>query len=1285
MSNATPDPSAPVKRRSWRGRLLILSGCLVAVFFIFYFVATSAAFLKGVILPRVSKSLNAEITVGDASLSPFSQVVLRQLTIKTTGAEPLLQANEVRLRYSLWSIIGGNIKVDEVTLDSPAIQIVQNADGTSNLDPLLKKEAKPATPSPPGPSKPLQLDVRNVALKNVKLRAVQNSKDGARQVLELSDINISLDQLKNGAAGKLTLAAAMKMDHTQTNAHDSLQARGSGGLEFALGADLMPQFIRGKVTHEIIKGDGSFSSFAGERSELNCDVTPTEVKTFSVNFFQADKPLGAFRVTGPFDLNKLEGRLNLEIQSIDRQVLNLAGASLGWDFGNSTLNSTNLISISQKASVVVATGKLIGRQLGIRQANQSTPPLDVDFDYQLTLDLNVNTALLQNLKLSARQGPADLLRVTLEKPMNLSWGQNQPGFKESSLQLAVNKLNLGDWQLLLGGLPVNGKVDAQLNLVAQQDGKQLKADLTTSIQELSAQIGSNKLDRANVQLQLAGRLADFKNATVEKYSFTFGQGSQSLLTANGSASYASTSGDLSAQTTLEASLPGLLKVAAVPELNASAGTIKLTALAMRKGQETSGSGNFALGDFSGRYGEYQFQNYQATFDFDVGVKDLVAQLRRVALAVRQGIESGGSFDVTGKFDLARQSGEFNFSAVDFNQNAVRPFLAPSLAPNKLVSMSLNAKGSASFNAQGESSVKADLKLANFLVEDPQRQLPKSPLSANFRLDGAMQKNLVTLRQLLLTLATADQAKNELQASGKFDLGKKNGEVDFSVTDFRETAFQPFLASALAPNKLTSVSVNAKGKASLDAQGQSSILCDLGVTNLVVEDPEHKLPRAPQSVALRLDGTMQKDLLNLRQVLLTLSPTDRAKNQLQLSGKIDLAKTNATPSQLTLQAESLDLTPYYDLFAGKSTAAPTAESQKKPTPAPAPAPAPQPSAPRAEPEPMSLPFKQFSFDAKIGRFYLREVAVTNFVTVAKIDNNKVLLKPFQLTLNGAPVSANADLNLGVKGYIYDVSLSADKIPLDPIVNSFMPDSRGQYHGLILANAQIKGAGITDASLQKNLSGQLGFSFTNASIKLFANNKPPKNIFTRLIWYTLEGIGLFLRVNEITSSPLNSIYAQAQIGDGKINLSRVSLQSQAFEAHTQGIVPMQVPLTNSPLNLPLEFSLSRSLAEKTSMLSANTPPDAAYTQLPTFVVVKGTIGQPKSDYKELAILGGVLKSGVGIAEKLGVNVGKETGGILKGVGELLTGQGTPSTNVTDTNKAGTNAPPKRSLLDLVPKKK
>ncbi len=1277
MANATPDSSQPLKRWGWRRKLLTAFGGFVVLGVVFYFVATSAAFLKSFVLPRASKALNAEITLGDASLSPFSQVVLRQLTVKTTGAEPLLQASEVRLRYSLWSILMGSIKVDEVTLDSPAIHIVQNADGTSNLDPLLKREAKPAQPPAAGPSKPLQLDVRNVALKNVKLSAVQNSKGGGRQAIELSDVNISLDQLKNGSAGKLTLAAAMKMDRTQTNAHDSLQARGSGALEFALGPDLMPQFVRGKVTHEIVKGDGSFTSFAGERSELNCDVTPTEVKTLSVNFFQADKPLGAFRVSGPFDLNKLEGRLTLEIQSIDRQVLNVVGAAQGWDFGNSTLNSSNLITFSQKASAIAATGKLSGRQLAIRQGTQSTPPLDLDFDYQLTLNINDSTALLQRLNLAAKQGPNDLLTVSLDKPMNLSWGKNQPGFKESSLRVAANKLNLADWQLFLGHPPVSGKVDAQLNVLAQQDGQLLKADLTTQIEELSAQVGSNKIDRARVQLQAAGQLVGFTKATVDKYSFDFAQGGPSLLSANGSASYARTSGDLSAQTTIEGSLPGLLKVAGVPQLDASAGTIKLTALVLRKGQETSASGNLALGDFSGRYGAYQFQNYQATFDFDLGLKEQLAQLRRVALAFRQGFESGGSLDVSGKYDLTKQSGAFSFNTVDLNQNALRPLVAPALAPNKLVSLSLNAKGSASYDPQGDSSVKTELKLANFVLEDPQKQLPKSPLSATVQLDGAMQKNFVTLRQLLFTLATADRAKNELQVSGKFDLNKKNVDVDFSATDFRETAFQPFLASALTPNKLTSVALNAKGKASYDPQGQSAVKCDLSVTNLVVEDPEHKLPTAPLAVSVQLDGAMQKELLNLRKVLLSLAPTGRAKNQLQLAGKIDLAKTNAAPGQLTLQAESLDLTPYYDLFAGKSSPAPAPAPQKKPTPAP------QPTAPPSspvEPEPVSLPFKQFGFDAKIGRLYLRELDIANFATSAKIDNSKVLLKPFQLTLNGAPVNANADLNLGVKGYTYDLTVNANKIPVEPIANTFAPESRGQYKGLLQADAQIKGAGTTGVNLKRSLNGRVVLGLSGANVQLV---KSRTKIF--FIPINLNLIATLLNIPEIMQSPLSGVNVKINLANGQIDTQQAEVVSPAFLANVHGAIPIADVLANSPLNMPVDISLTDSLTKKLTLPGTRGASVGGYTQLPNFLTVVGTVGKP--DYKENKIVLAALT--VGAAGGLvGGDLGKALktpGNVVDKLGGLLTGQGATSSSVTDTNKTSTNAPPKRSLFDLLPKKK
>jgi hypothetical protein len=153
----------------------------------------------------------------------------------------------------------------------------------------------------------------------------------------------------------------------------------------------------------------------------------------------------------------------------------------------------------------------------------------------------------------------------------------------------------------------------------------------------------------------------------------------------------------------------------------------------------------------------------------------------------------------------------------------------------------------------------------------------------------------------------------------------------------------------------------------------------------------------------------------------------------------------------------------------------------------------------------------------------------------------------------------------------------------------------------------------------------------------------------------------------------------LGGGNIKLSRFIVQSEAFEGRTQGIIPIAEVLTNSPLNLPVEFALRRSLAEKSNLLPPNTPTNATYALLPKFVTVKGTLGEPKTDLNELALGGLLLKTGVGVAEKLGVNVGGKTGEAIKGVGNLLTGQ-KPAT----TNQPSTNAAPKLNPLDLFKKK-
>src|SRR2546426_10425528 len=110
---------APKKRRRWLRALAWLFIIFIVLLVAVYFVGTSSAFVKGIILPRVSKSINADVTVSDLTISPFKEVILHNLKVQAQGQEPLVVAPEVRARYSLMDIIRGNIHVEEVTLSSP--------------------------------------------------------------------------------------------------------------------------------------------------------------------------------------------------------------------------------------------------------------------------------------------------------------------------------------------------------------------------------------------------------------------------------------------------------------------------------------------------------------------------------------------------------------------------------------------------------------------------------------------------------------------------------------------------------------------------------------------------------------------------------------------------------------------------------------------------------------------------------------------------------------------------------------------------------------------------------------------------------------------------------------------------------------------------------------------------------------------------------------------------------------------------------------------------------------
>ncbi len=1127
------------KRHRWLRFFAALAVLVIILIGVVYFVVTSPTFIKSVVLPRVGTAINAEVTVSSLTFDPFKQIVLRDLKVQAVGQAPVFTASEVSLRYHLWEILQGNIHVDEIALNSPTVELIQNPDGSSNLDPLLKalqgKPAKVSKPKP-APSKAPQINLGRLTLSNLSLVEIKNYDGGRSNVLALTNLDLTLSNVKNGQSAALQLSAVLWVDQNPPGGINGVLAAAiKGDFNFGLTPDLKPASASGKVQLSVSSAGGAFGDFSKLAAGLDCDATPTEIKQLDLHFQNADAPLGDLAINGPLDLATMEGSLQVALRGVDRRLLNLAGATQGIDFGSTAISCTNEITLTNSGKNFAVTGRFAADKFQVTRAGQTTPALDFSADYAVTVDNAAHTVLLHNLTLSGTHNGDQLLAASLSQPMNLAWGSGAGGVGDSALDLDVTNMNLADWRPFLGNSVSAGDVNLQLKLTSQRGGNQLGFDLNSEVKDLAARISSNQVFQATVNLHAQGGSVDFNQCNLTTYRLQIIRQNQPLLTASGMGTYNPADASADAQIALEVSLAGMSDAFPQPDNKISSGTLKLNGRVTQKQNTQTVTGQLVLADLTGQLGKNSFSNFGSTMDMDVSRTPDRIQIQKLNGALTQNGSARGDFVLTGAVEPSNQKVQLTATLSGFNQDGLRPFLEPMLGGKQLASIAVNGNASVQYAPNSSSTVKADLQVTNLVVHDPKGQFPETPLAAQLQVDTSLQKQSADIHQ--------------------FQIG--------------------------------------------------------------------------------------------------LTPTDHARNRIQLQGHVDFSQAQAIQGNLNLSSDGLDLTRYYDLFAGGAKASGKA--------VPTASPASTASAPaNQEPAPVNLPLHNFTVAANIGRLYLHEVAITNFQTTVKMDGGHVLVKPFQLVLNGAPVSATADLDLSVPGYKYNLNVNADQVPLGPLVNTFAPDRQGQLGGTLTAHTQIAGAGVTGMDLKQNLAGQFEVDATNLNLsvinvrsqilKTLINvvatvpqllSNPETAIVSLLTRATgLSNGGL---MNQLQQSPIETITVQGGAGDGRINLQLAVVQSAAFEADATGTIALAPELTNSTINIPITIQLSRSIAGQLNLAAANTSA-GAYVPMPQFFTMTGTLGNPDKKINKLALVGLTVQS-------VGNSLIKPANGNPSPVGNLL----------------------------------
>jgi len=115
-----------------------------------YFLFLYPPALKNTLKNILEQHLAADIHLGSASLRPLSGLTLEGLTVRRApGSGAIFQADRIRIRPRLSSLLRLRLQIKEISLENAAITFLRDAAGASNWAGVIKGKAAPTGGKPP--------------------------------------------------------------------------------------------------------------------------------------------------------------------------------------------------------------------------------------------------------------------------------------------------------------------------------------------------------------------------------------------------------------------------------------------------------------------------------------------------------------------------------------------------------------------------------------------------------------------------------------------------------------------------------------------------------------------------------------------------------------------------------------------------------------------------------------------------------------------------------------------------------------------------------------------------------------------------------------------------------------------------------------------------------------------------------------------------------------------------------------------------------------------------------
>lgn len=290
------------------GKILLIALISIVVLIGAAFVAVSILLppekVKNIVISELSKQLDTDITLDKAGVNLFTGIELNKLTIKdpksfksTFPSEPLLSVEKIRVDVNIISLIMGNISINGITLDKPAIKMEKNAEGKTNIEMLGGAKsaktgaAQPADKTTPGENRIIDnFAINKIEVKSAYFHNIDNKLGNENKIHDIDakiigfgnkkDTQVSAKLMVNELPVSADTHIMLNLDEKKLDISKLIigvprsTITGSGNVDFADKPVINISLSTDKFDLDGLSGASKASSGEKKKEKLKVDVPP---------------------------------------------------------------------------------------------------------------------------------------------------------------------------------------------------------------------------------------------------------------------------------------------------------------------------------------------------------------------------------------------------------------------------------------------------------------------------------------------------------------------------------------------------------------------------------------------------------------------------------------------------------------------------------------------------------------------------------------------------------------------------------------------------------------------------------------------------------------------------------------------------------------------------------------------------------------------------------------------------------------------------------------------------